>query len=54
MSSAGYHLEAFSEAAGIVLDPPFLAPPICFVFGAADILVAKSRCSGDVGVWVVD
>ena len=44
MSSAGYHLGAFSEGAGTVLDSPFFAPPICLVFGAvADILLEKDK-----------
>jgi len=42
MSSAGYHLGAFSEAVGTALDPPFFAPPICFV-AVADILLDKDK-----------
>ena len=41
MSSAGYHLGAFSEAVGTALDPPFFAPPICFA--VADILLDRDK-----------
>jgi hypothetical protein len=52
MSSAGYHFGAFSEDAGILLDPPFFAPPICFVFGAVDDIVGEGRTdrSRDLGL----
>ena len=41
ISSAGYHFAAFAEGVGMVRDPPFLAPPICFVVWVAADMVGR-------------
>jgi hypothetical protein len=38
ISSAGYHLGAFSEAWGTTRLSPFFGPPTCFVARSADIV----------------